>query len=42
MRRYVEAAAGLHNLRRLPTLDRMAATWRGMNCKRLRYRDLVA
>ena len=42
MRRYVEAAAGRHNLRRLPALDRMAATWRGMEGKRLRYRDFVA
>ena len=41
MRRYVEAAAGRHNLRQLPALDRMAATWRGMEGKRLRYRDLV-
>ncbi|MDE2689511.1 MAG: IS1595 family transposase [Acidobacteriota bacterium] len=42
LRRHVEAAAGRHNLRRLPALDRMAATWRGMEGKRLRYRDLVA
>ena len=42
MSRYVKAAAGRYNLRELPALDRMAATWRGMEGKRLRYRDLVA
>lgn len=42
MRRYLNAAAGRYNLRRLPVLDRMAATWRGKEGKRLRYRDLVA
>lgn len=40
MSRYVKAAAGRYNLRQLPTLDRMAETWRGMGGKRLRYRDL--
>ena len=42
MNRYLDAASGRYNLRRLPALKRMAATWRGMDGKRLRYRDLVA
>ena len=42
MQRYLNAAAGRYNLRQLPALDRMAATWRGMEGKRLRYRYLVA
>ena len=41
MQRYLDAAAGRYNLRRLSVLDRMAATWRGMEGKRLRYEDLV-
>ena len=41
MPRYLDAAAGRYNLRRLSVVERMAAAWRGMEGKRLRYQDLV-
>ena len=40
--RYVSEFAGRHNQRSLDTLDQMAAIWRGMGGKRLRYDDLIA
>ena len=40
--RYVAEFAGRHNQRPLDTIDQMAAIWRGMIGKRLRYRDLTA
>ena len=40
--RYVTEFAGRHNQRELDTLDQIAAMVRGLELKRLRYRDLVA
>ena len=40
--RYVTEFSGRHNDRKSDTLDQMAAIVRGMNGKRLMYRDLIA
>ncbi len=40
--RYVTEFAGRHNAREVDTIDQMAALFRGMVGKRLRYRTLVA
>ena len=40
--RYVNEFSGRHNDRECDTLDQMAAIVRGMNGKRLSYRELVA
>ena len=40
--RYVTEFAGRHNCRGLDTITQMTLIARGMNAKRLRYRDLVA
>lgn len=42
LHRYVHELAGRHNLRPLPTVERMAALARGLTGKRLSYRELVA
>ena len=42
LQKYVDEFAGRHNLRSLDTIDQMAAMVRGMNGKRLRYKDLIA
>ena len=42
LKRYVTEFSGRHNDRKSDTLDQMAAIVRGMNGKRLPYRDLVA
>ena len=39
---YVNEFAGRHNARPLDTIDQMAGMVRGMDGKRLRYRDLIA
>ena len=39
--RYVTEFAGRHNQRNADTLDQMGAMVRGLELKRLRYRDLV-
>ena len=39
---YGTRPAGRHNIRPLDTLDQMAAIVRGMDQKRLRYRDMIA
>ena len=41
LQRYVDEFSGRHNVRNLDTLDQMTAVAKGMNNKRLRYRDLV-
>ena len=41
LHRYVNEFAGRHNFRSLDTIDQMTAMVRGMDGKRLRYRDLV-
>ena len=41
LQRYVNEFAGRHNMRPLDTIDQMSAMMRGMEGKRLRYRDLV-
>ena len=41
LQRYVDEFAGRHNMRPLDTIDQMKAMVRGMDRKRLRYRDLV-
>lgn len=40
--RYVREFMGRHNMRPLDTIDQMAAVWRGMLGKRLKYADLIA
>ena len=42
LQRYVDEFCGRHNARSLDTIDQMKAMVRGMDGKRLRYRDLVA
>ena len=42
LQRYVNEFSGRHNLRKLDTIDQMKAMAKGMDGKRLRYRDLVA
>ena len=42
LQRYVDEFAGRHNSRELDTLDQMSAVAKGMDRKRLRYRDLIA
>ena len=42
LHRYVDEFAGRHNQRPLDTIDQMAAMVRGMDGKRLRYKDLVS
>ena len=41
LNRYVQEFAGRHNTRSFDTMDQMKAMVRGMDGKRLRYRDLV-
>ena len=41
LQRYVNEFAGRHNMRSLDTIDQMASVAKGMDGKRLRYRDLV-
>ena len=41
LQRYVNECSGRHNVRYLDTIDQMAAMVKGMDGKRLRYRDLV-
>ena len=40
LHRYVDEFAGRHNIRTSDTIDQMAAMVRGLESKRLRYRDL--
>ena len=42
LHRYVMEFEGRHNVRGLDTLDQMGAIVRGMDQKRLRYKDLIA
>ncbi len=42
LQRYVNEFAGRHNMRPLDTIDQMKAMARGMDGKKLRYRDLIA
>ncbi len=42
LRRYVAEFAARHNVRDLDTIDQMAALAKGMEGKRLMYRDLTA
>ena len=42
LHRYVNEFAGRHNQRNADTLDQMGAMVRGMNGKRLRYRELIS
>ena len=42
LQRYVNEFSGRHNIRPLDTIDQMASVAKGMDGKRLRYRDLVA
>ena len=41
LHRYVTEFSGRHNIRSLDTLDQMKAMVRGMDGKRLRWKDLV-
>ncbi len=40
--RYVQEFSGRHNIRQLDTIDQMSSMVKGMDGKRLRYRDLIA
>ena len=42
LHRYVDEFAGRHNARTADTIDQMVAMVRGMDGKRLRYKDLIA
>ena len=42
LHRYVNKFTGRHNIRSLDTLEQMAAILRGMDQKRLMYKDLIA
>ena len=39
--RYVTEFAGRHNIRSLDTIDQMVSVAKGMDRKRLRYKELV-
>ena len=41
LHRYVDEFSGRHNIRTADTIDQMAAMVRGMDGKRLKYKDLV-
>ena len=41
LQRYVDEFSGRHNIRSLDTIDQMASVAKGMDGKRLRYKDLV-
>ncbi len=41
LQRYVNEFSGRHNIRSLDTIDQMASVAKGMDGKRLTYRDLV-
>ena len=41
LHRYVDEFVGRHNARSMDTIDQMAKIAKGMDGKRLRYRDLV-
>ena len=41
LQRYVDEFSGRHNMRKLDTIDQMRVMAKGMDGKRLRYRDLV-
>ena len=41
LQRYVNEFSGRHNIRSLDTIDQMASVAKGMDEKRLRYKDLV-
>ena len=41
LQRYVNEFSGRHNIRSLDTIDQMASVAKGMDGKRLRYKDLV-
>ena len=41
LQRYVDEFSGRHNVRNLDTLDQMVAVAKGLDNKRLRYRDLL-
>ena len=42
LQKYVNEFSGRHNVRSLDTLDQMSKMAKGMDGKRLRYRDLIA
>ena len=42
LQRYVDEFSGRHNVRCLDTLDQMKSMVRGMDGKRLRYKDLIS
>ena len=42
LHRYVNEFVGRHNIRSLDTLEQMAEILRGMDQKRLMYKDLIA
>ena len=42
LQRYVNEFPGRHNIRHLDTIDQMASVAKGMDGKRLRYKDLIA
>ena len=42
LQRYVDEFSGRHNMRQLDTIDQMASVAKGMDGKRLRYRDLIS
>ena len=42
LQRYVNEFSGRHNMRRMDTIDQMTSVAKGMDGKRLRYRDLIA
>lgn len=42
LQRYVDEFAGRHNIRPLDTIDQMKSMVRGMDGKRLRYKDLIS
>ena len=41
LQRYIDEYAGRHNIRPLATMEQIEITFKGMNGKRLKYKELI-
>lgn len=42
LQRYIDEYVGRHNVRPLPTIEQIETTLKGMNGKRLKYKELIS